>query len=217
MNENLRPPTREQLIDVRRQMATVQYGKELLEKKRDALLRTLEEDRRNFKKLESFFREQMRHISFIYALIRMYEGQSVLQFIKPEREHTQVDVERHTLMGCRYSQFKPLKEQVFSLSGLAYDPAMASLCVDDLLNEMKKIEEKVWLFINLKAKLSALEKELSKTMLKINTLQYILIPTLHKEESRIRDILSERERQERYAVKKLSKKKKLQGFSYFPE
>jgi V/A-type H+-transporting ATPase subunit D len=50
-------------------------------------------------------------------------------------------------------------------------------------------------------------------MMKINTLQYILLPELKQEESRIRDILSERERQERYAIKKLSKKKKGKGYS----
>lgn len=73
MSKGIRPPTREQLLDIRRQMTTVQYGKQLLEKKRDALLRALEEDRRNFKKLDALFREHIKRISFVYTLVRMYE------------------------------------------------------------------------------------------------------------------------------------------------
>ncbi len=213
MSKGIRPPTREQLLDIRRQMTTVQYGKQLLEKKRDALLRALEEDRRNFKKLDALFREHIKRISFVYTLVRMYEGQSVMQLLKPDVGSLRVTSERHTLMGCRFTQFKRIEDRRFSLSGLTYDPAMTSLYLDELLDEMKKVENKIWTYINLKAKLTSLEKELSKTMMKINTLQYNLLPELQEEESRIRDILSERERQERYAIKKLSKKKKNKVYS----
>ncbi|ADE57109.1 MAG: V-type ATP synthase subunit D [Aminobacterium colombiense] len=209
----MRPPTREQLLDIRRQMGTVQYGKQLLEKKRDALLRAIEEDRRKFKELDKLFREQIKHLSFVYALVRMYEGQTVMQLLKPDAGTLKVISKRHTLMGCRFTQFQPGKGRGSPLTGLSYDPAMTSLYLDELLSEMKKIEERIWTYINLKAKLASLEKELSKTMMKINTLQYILLPELKQEESRIRDILSERERQERYAIKKLSKKKKGKGYS----
>ena len=53
-----RPPTREQLLDVRKRRGTVQYGKQLLEKKRDALLRTIEEDRRIFREIAKEFAEK---------------------------------------------------------------------------------------------------------------------------------------------------------------
>ena len=66
----MRPPTREQLLDIRRQMGTVQYGKQLLEKKRDALLRAIEEDRRKFKELASSL-GKIKHLSFVYATGRM--------------------------------------------------------------------------------------------------------------------------------------------------
>ena len=66
----------------------------------------------------------------------------------------------------------------------------------------------MWKYVNLKTKLTFLEKELRKTLMKINTLQYVLLPELAADETRIRSILSERERQERFAVKRLASKKK---------
>ncbi|MEA3508502.1 MAG: V-type ATP synthase subunit D, partial [Synergistota bacterium] len=66
----------------------------------------------------------------------------------------------------------------------------------------------VWTYINLSSKLNALEKELKKTILKVNTLEHTVLPSLAGDLRRIKSVLAERERQERFAVKRLSNRKK---------
>ena len=203
-----RPPTREQLLDVRKRRGTVQYGKQLLEKKRDALLRTIEEDRRIFREIAKEFAEKTKRLSVFYALVRIYDGPSMIQLLRVDAPRLSVSSVRHSLMGCRYLQFFPQTSDLAPSVRFAYDPALTSLYVDDLRNELKQVDEIMWKYVNLKTKLTFLEKELRKTLMKINTLQYVLLPELAADETRIRSILSERERQERFAVKRLASKKK---------
>lgn len=210
-----RPATRDQLQGVKRQISTIGYGKQLLERKRDALVRAIEEDRRHLKDLEIKFREISDRLSLSYALIRLYEGQQAVWAMRPIQESFEVDVRYHSLMGCRYSSFTPCSDEGDSrMVEMSYDPALVSLYMDDLVRALAECQEVLWEYLNLKAKISALEKEVRKTLLKINTLEHNLLPNLNSDLSRIREVLSERERQERFRVKKIkSKARKSEWFS----
>lgn len=202
-----RPATRDQLQAIKRQIATIGYGKQLLERKRDALVRAIEEDRRHLKDLERRFREISDRLSLSYALIRLYEGQQAVWAMRPTLGSFEVDVRYHSLMGCRYSSFAPSSDKASPMmADMSYDPALVSLYTDDLVRALAECQEVLWEYLNLKAKISALEKEVRKTLLKINTLEYNLLPDLNSDLSRIREILSERERQERFRVKKIKSK-----------
>jgi V/A-type H+-transporting ATPase subunit D len=110
-------------------------------------------------------------------------------------------------MGCRYPQFSdPYEGLAAENESLAYDPALASLNLDDLLKSLEDGKTLVWEFINKKAKLQALEREMKRTLQKINTLQHLLLPSLERDLKRIRETLSERERQELFNVKRLRTK-----------
>lgn len=200
-----RPATRDQLQTIKRQMATIGYGKQLLERKRDALVRAIEEDRRELRRLEENFREISDRMSLSYALIRLYEGQQAVWALRPALEAAQVDVKIHSLMGCRYQSFSPLTGDGVSQGriDMSYDPALVSLYMDDLVRALGECQKVLWDYLNLKARISALEKEVRKTLLKINTLEHNLLPELRSDLSRITEVLSERERQERFRVKKI--------------
>ena len=202
-----RPPTRDQLLSLRRQIVVVQYGKLLLEKKRDALLRAIEEDRRLFMELEKRFLDLCGKLSFSYSLVRIFDGHFALRVLKPVSPPLEIHSTVHVLMGCHYPQFEsPFGGLSAESEGLAYDPALASLNLDDLLKSLEEGKPLVWEFINKKAKLQALGRELKRTLQKINTLQHLLLPSLEKDLKRIREILSERERQELFNVKRLRTK-----------
>jgi V/A-type H+-transporting ATPase subunit D len=202
-----RPPTRDQLLSLRRQIVVVQYGKLLLEKKWDALLRAIEEDRRLFRELEKRFLDLCGKLSFSYSLVRIFDGHFALRVLKPVSPPLEIHSTVHVLMGCRYAQFdSPFGGLSAESEGLAYDPALASLNLDDLLKSLEEGKPLVWEFINKKAKLQALGRELKRTLQKINTLQHLLLPSLEKDLKRIREILSERERQELFNVKRLRTK-----------
>ena len=202
-----RPPTRDQLLSLRRQIVVVQYGKLLLEKKRDALLRAIEDDRRLFRELEKRFSDLCGKLSFFYSLDRIFDGHFALRVLKPVSPPLEIHSAIHVLMGCRYPQFEsPYSGLAAESEGLAYDPALASLNLDDLLKSLEEGKPLVWEFINKKAKLQALDRELKRTLQKINTLQHLLLPTLERDLKRIREILSERERQELFNIKRLRTK-----------
>ncbi len=199
-----RPATRDQLQNIKRQISTIGYGKQLLERKRDALVRAIEEDKRILRELEKRFREICDRLSLSYALIRLYEGQQALWALRPASGFSEVEVKSHSLMGCRYNIFYPSGEDGMQRSvDMSYDPALVSLYMDDLVQALSECQQILWDFLNLKAKIAALEKEVRKTLLKINTLEHNLLPELESDLSRIREVLSERERQERFRVKKI--------------
>ncbi len=202
-----RPPTRDQLLSLRRQITVVQYGKLLLERKRDALIRAMEDDRRLFRDLEKRFIELCGKLSFSYSLVRIFDGHFALRLLKPVSPPLETRSSYHVLMGCRYPEFQsPYKGLAAESESLAYDPALASLNMDDLLKSLEDGKSLVWEFINKKAKLQALDRELKKTLQKINTLQHNLLPSLESDLKRIREILSERERQELFNIKRLRTK-----------
>lgn len=202
-----RPPTREQLLDVKHQQEAVQYGKGLLEKKRDVLMRKLENDRIRFRELEIQFTRLCADMSTYYSLVRMYEGQGILQIMKPGRAYTRVTEKVTSIMGCSYSQFKPVQGSDGNLDTPSYDPAMTSLYVDDLLVSLENMRTLLWEYINLRTRIVALESELRKSLLKINSLEHVILPDLQEEQKFITEVLSERARQEQFAVKKIKKKK----------
>ncbi|WP_300523747.1 V-type ATP synthase subunit D [Aminiphilus sp.] len=203
-------PTREQMLALRRRTETIRYGMGLLQKKRDALVLAIEQERRLFASLGKKFRDLCVRISMVYALVRMYEGQHMLSLLHPGQIPLVVVMERHSLMGCTFAQFRPAhSEDELHPSTMKYDPALASIHLDDLLSALSDADEILWRYINVRAKLVALERDLRNTMRKINNLEHAVLPTLRAEYKRIREILAERERQDRYTLKKMSRRNRF--------
>lgn len=199
--------TRDRLLEITSGISDVQFGKNLLEKKRDAIIRSIEGDRKKFRETRSEFEELCVKISQIYAMVRLYEGSYVIELLALQRPRIVVSIEKYVLMGCKYSQFsQSIGDQ--DVASVAMDPAFESLYVDELLDLVDKIDQIVWKYVNLKAKIDTFEKELKKTNLKINTLEYSLLPSMVEEKKQIIEVLSERERQERFTIKKLTAKKR---------
>ncbi len=199
--------TRDRLLEVSSQIKDVVFGKGLLEKKRDALVRSMEGEKRRFKAVKLDFDRLCRQISSIYGLVRAYDGSEAIQLLGLQRSPLIISVEKESLMGCSYLRFSPLTEEK-GRHTMAMDPALVSLYMEELLSLVSEGEPLLWEYVTLKSKIQAFERELKKTNLKINTLEYSLLPSLVVERRRIIDIISERERQERFSIKKLTKKKK---------
>lgn len=203
------PPTREQLLKTRRRIASVNHGKKLLERKRDALVRAADEERRLFRETERDFTAAAKKITFFYSIVRLFEGDGAVRFLSAGSGPLRIEVEKKSVMGCRYSHFSPAPEDRKSLSWkLPFDPAVTTLSVEDLLKTLTDSEECIWQYVNLKTKIGAIERELSKTVMKINTLEHTVLPSLEGDARRIEDILSERERQEKFVAKRVARKRR---------
>ncbi len=200
--------TRDRLLEVSARIRDVQLGKGLLEKKRDAVLRVLEEERRRYIKVQETFRNLSRRLGILYGMIRIHDGVSTIQLLRLQRPLVTLRCTRESVMGCRYSVFEPEASSITRRFPLAMDPALSCLYVDDFLELIAQSESLLWEFVTLRSKIQSFERELKKTNLKINTLEHDMLPSLSAERKKISETLSERERQERYAVKKLTKKKR---------
>lgn len=206
---NEHPVSRGELVDLSQRIETIRFGCSLLERKKEALLRAIEADRSAFFKIKRKVEEMLSFVSYSYALVRLFEGDSVMTLLSGGVEPRKIRIEQHSLMGCRYCQFFPEDEKKgVVLGGMLMDPALASLHVDDLLQTLSKIEPVLWSYINLKAKLDALEVEFTKTRMKVNNLEQEMLPGMESEKVRIRLGLSERERNEAFAARRFLKRRK---------
>ena len=203
------PVSRSEMIELSRQIENMRFGCSLLERKKEALFKEIEADRITFRAMSKEVEGMLTFVSYAYALVRLFEGESVKTLLLWGVEPRRVRFVRHTLMGCRYSQFFPVDEERGRLlGGLLMDPALASLHVDELLETLVRIEPLLWRYINLKSKLDALELEFEKTRRKVNNLEQELLPGLEAQEKRIRLALAERDRDEAHSVKVMLKKRK---------
>ncbi len=203
------PVSRSELGEITRRIETVRFGCSLLERKKEALLREIETDRAAFRNMRGEVEKLLSFVSYAYALVQLFEGESVMTLLSWGVEPRKVRIVHHALMGCRYSQFFPEDEGRGALLGsMLMDPAMASLHVDELLETLSGIEPLLWKYINLKSKLDALEAEFEKTRRKVNNLEQEILPELEAGRKRIMLALSERERDEAFAVKKMLRKRR---------
>ncbi len=203
------PPTREHLLNTRRRIGAVSHGKKLLERKRDALVRAADEERRLFRETERAFMAATKTITFFYSMVRLFEGDGAIRFLSAGSGPLGIKIDKKSVMGCRYSHFSAAPEDKRRLSWkLPFDPAVTTLSVEDLLKSLGDNEECIWQYINLKTKIGAIERELSKTTLKINTLEHVILPSLEGDARRIEDLLSERERQEKFVAKRVARRRR---------
>lgn len=206
------PVSRGELVELSQRIDTIRFGCSLLERKKEALLRAIETDRSVFLDLKREVEDMLSFVSYSYALVQLFEGDSVMALLSWGVEPRKIRIVHHSLMGCRYCQFFPEDEaKGVVLGGMLMDPALASLHVDELLQTLSKIEPLLWKYINLKAKLDALETEFDKTRMKVNNLEQEMLPEMEGERARISLGLSERERDEAFAAKSFLKKRGRSG------
>ena len=204
-----RPPTRNQLLELKRNIYSFEQGKEILEKKRDVLLQLIENDRKGFKDVKSAFLQSCTKIYSSYTLTRLHDGEASISLLGVSIPPSRVSRRLNQAMGCKYPSFFPIED--FPSSTELYDPMLFSLHVDMLIHDLAEARKSLWEYINLHVKLKALEGELRKTLLRINTMEQSILPKLEKERRQIALHLSERERQEQFITKSWLKKKRLTG------
>lgn len=200
--------TRDRLLEVSSQIGNVTFGKGLLEKKRDALMRSMEGEKKKFKSVKRDFHLLCSQISTLYGLVRAYDGAEAIQLLGLQRSPLTLYAVKESILGCSYTDFSPKSLDERAKLSMAMDPALVSIYMEELLFFISKCESVLWEYVTLRGKIQAFERELKKTNLKINTLEYSLLPSLVLERRRIMETISERERQERFSIKKLTKKKR---------
>ena len=103
-----RPPTRDQLLELKRTISSMKKGKEILEKKRDALLQMIESDRKKFREVRETFLKSCAKIYSSYALARLHDGEASISLLGISIPLNKVDRSINQAMGCKYPSFFPV-------------------------------------------------------------------------------------------------------------
>jgi len=204
-----RPLTRDQLLEVKRSISSLKKGKEILERKRDTLLQLMEDDKKRFREIKGAFLRSCTKIYSSYALARLHDGEASISLLGISIPQSKVAQRLNQAMGCKYPSFYP--DENFPSPMELYDPMLFSIYIDMLIQDLAEARKVLWEYINLHVKLKALEGELHKTLLRINTMEQNLLPKLEEEKRQITFYLNEKERQERFITKSWLKKRKIIG------
>lgn len=198
-----RPKTRMALLAGRAQLALARQGHDLLEQKRDALLRELYREVRVVNAAHEELEAAMSAARFALEEARVRLGaEAIAAAAAAATDDINVDVEAVTVMGVSAPAITPRNlVRPVRLRGRAVE---ASGPVLELVAERNEQALTVALRVaTLEARVRRLAREVRRTTTRVNALQTRVIPDLETETRGIALALEQREREDRFRLKRV--------------
>ena len=126
MTGNDAPVSRSEMIEISRQIGNMRFGCSLLERKKEALFKEIEGDRSAFRALMKEVEGMLAFVSYAYALVRLFEGESVKTLLLWGVEPRKVRSSGIPSWGAGTPSSIEDKDRGRLLGGLLMDPALAS-------------------------------------------------------------------------------------------
>ena len=199
--------TRSELLFRRQQVALAKKGKELLEKKRDALLREflpiIDETMKLSLRLERATAEAKEALSVAEAV----EGKSVIRSVSfATKGEVHVDITGTHVMGVPIPVIRKSEVPVKTPLERGYSVTGVSARVDQTAERFEEIVDLMIQSADIETRLRRLGAELQKTNRRVNALDNVVIPQLEEEIKFIYSQLDERAREDHFRLKKIKKK-----------
>ncbi len=200
-------PTRMNLLARKRQLFIAKQGADLLRKKRDALLR---EFQKLLLPIVETHREIDRHAKKAVGILSLalgYDGPEALRSAalsigsKISVKKTEVKV-----WGVRIPDLKADK-LIKKSKDRGYSLITVTSRIDLTAEVYERLIQKIFELVPLEAKLKKLGSEIRKTSRRVNTLEQRVIPQIIAEMKFIRQVLEDREREDKFRLKRLKKKR----------
>ncbi|HYM00306.1 MAG TPA: V-type ATP synthase subunit D [Blastocatellia bacterium] len=197
-------PTRMELLTKRAEIKLAEQGRELLKQKRNALWKELKKSidvvMQESSELDRVAAEATRALAMAEAM----DGREAVASagIAASRRKASINVRPATVMGLavpeieREKLIRPCTERGYSL-------ASTSARIDDAA---ERFEEELEILIEVAAvemRLRRLLEEIRKTTIRINSLDVVLLPRLTATRDYIESLLSEREREDAFRLKRV--------------
>ncbi len=212
MMDKMISPSRSLLIELKRQRKLVLEGKALLEKKRDIILREIEDAETKFKKIKEEVKALLNEASFLFVLIRALDGISGIKMMTLlNRKKVKITLKENIIMGAKH--FEIVEVNLREPKLLKYDLPIIPIRVDELTELIENSRDLFIEYFNLYLRISTLKKELQKTNQKIGVLEHKVLKNLQEAIKFVTYALEERERfmvlvQKRIKSKKVNKSEK---------
>lgn len=207
MNINI-APTKTNLLSTKEQLAVSTNGYELLEEKREILVRELMRLVEQVKLLEDEIDRAIQEAYPAFKRMLMLDGADQVEKISGAI-HYDFEMEERTVVvgGMQFETIDvqlPKKELFYSFLGTyANTDAVIVKFLDllSLLTQMASIRTIVW----------RLAEEVKRTQRRVNALDKMIIPQATETIKYIEGVLEERERENVFVLKALKKKQEKQG------
>lgn len=191
MDPSQMPPTRTSLLELRRGLEEALHGHDLLERKREVLLRELWGMVREAEDIEPKVRRCFERAYAAAREARLLMGSQKLEWAGMAPAcRTVYSAEVRNVMGVE------LPRPILQLQpvSLPYSPAGVSTGFAELVERWIEVGRLLGSWVQALGGIARLTRESEKTHRRVNALKYILIPQYRIAIERIRSILEEQER-----------------------
>ena len=197
--------TRSELLKLKKQYKLAKNGYSLLKKKRDGLIMEF------FKILENA-KGQKSQMSELYAIAQekmktteMHDGGIAIKTAALYLKEIPLEIETKNLMGVKVPKITKQGEICKSIYERGYSLVDGSARLDSTSRQYECLLEKIIESAEIETTLRKLLIEIEKTKRRVNALEFILLPRLEQNISKIRLSLEEQERENVFRLKMIKK------------
>ena len=204
-------PTRMNLLIRKRQIKIAQQGASLLKNKRDALLREFMDLIKPILKDRKELDENLKKALSVLAIALGIDGAEKLESaaLATKREYI-LKVEEKRVWGVKLPSIEGA-EMRRSILERGYSPLSITSRIDITAEAFENIVNLIVRMAPMEIKLKKLGGEIKKTTRRVNALEERLIPDLKAQVKFIRQVLEDREREDKFRLKRLKSKKVKMG------
>ena len=198
-------PTKSNLIKAKSSLVLSKKGYELLDKKRNVLIKEMMEF---VEKARNMHNDIYNVITDAYEYLQKanitlgVKSVEDMSYSIPNDEH--FDVLLKSVMGVDIPTVKYKDEKIIPTYGFY----TTNSALDEARQKFKDVRFKIYELAEVENSIFKLAKEIEKTQKRTNALQHIQIPKYKEQVKYIQDVLEEKEREDFFRLKKLKKKLK---------
>jgi len=193
--------TRDELLRTRRELKMARDGKEILEKKKEALLARFLQMIRQYKGKREALLDDLKYLKDTIALTRARDGSvTVRSLALATSQDVELDISQDNVMGTKIFGMKhtALRRDMLSRG---YNPASTSSRIEAVASTAEVLLDKMLAIAHLEHNIKTVGKEMGALNRKINALEETIIPDLRKKLRYIQDALEQNEREEIFRLK----------------
>lgn len=194
------PPTRYNLLKLKKDYSALKVGHDLLEQKREALLEEVKRELMAFRQLESSVQGEGRKA--LESLAKA-EAAAAPQLGMLGRTAVEVEVGYRSIMGVKVAMFK-LEQR--PTGKLTWPPGSEHELVELAAADFYRYVQSLARLAELQGSIINLLKEMNRMQRRVNALENIFLPQYEETISYISESLEEREREELITLKALKGK-----------
>ncbi len=200
-------PTRMNLLLKKKQMEVATSGAELLKNKRDALLeefmKIIPELLNKKKEIDRDMQIAIRDLVVTLGVDGPEELRSASFAAKKDYF---IRVFERKLWGVRFPDVSPADgRKTILLRG--YSPLSVTSRIDDTADDFEKLVDTIVRTLPLEIKMKRIGEEIKKTTRRVNALEQKIIPEMKEQIAYIRRTLEDREREDKFRLKRLKAKR----------